>query len=134
MHEKKLNLAVLSERLGICIIKSTKSLPDWADTSSFLSVTGDKDRLFLVCAEELIPDVYQYEKGWKCLKVKDTIDFSERGIIYSVSRHLAQAGVASFVLSTYDTEYLLLRENDLSRAVKALTKEGHKVFWETDAN
>ncbi|MDH3829697.1 MAG: ACT domain-containing protein, partial [Desulfobacterales bacterium] len=63
-------------------------------------------------------------------KVQGLLDFSEIGIIFSLTQPLAKNGVSVFVISTFDTDYFMVKEKDLAKAFDALTAEGHQVLEE----
>ncbi len=65
--------------------------------------------------------------NWKCLKIHGPLDFAQSGILSSLATPLATAGISIFGLSTYDTDYVMVRDNDLERAVETLTQSGHQV-------
>jgi hypothetical protein len=102
-------------------------LPDWALSSAFLSITRTSDELSVVCLQEAVPPEVRCEKGWRCLRVEGPLDFSEIGVLASLTSVLAAAGVSLFAISTFDTDYLLVGETDLERAVTALRGVGHRV-------
>jgi hypothetical protein len=83
--------------------------------------------LSIVCPEDRVPGETTREDGWRALRVEGPLDFSWVGIVAALSRVLAEAGVSIFVLSTYDTDYLLVRETDVDRASDALIAAGHLV-------
>jgi len=128
MRNKTFILSVLPERLGICRHDSSAPIPDRVYQSSFFSVTRTLDELSIVCDETHIPKEHACSIGWRCLKIKGPLDFSETGILASLSRSLAEAGIPIFVLSTYDTDYILVKEKDISRAIEALEQDGHNVI------
>lgn len=68
------------------------------------------------------------EGGWRLLSVRGPLEFTLTGILAALSSELAAAGVGLFSLSTYDTDHLLVKETDLSRAVEALEISGHQVL------
>ena len=127
MQTKKLFLDVLPERFGICRFDPNAQVPKWAWTSAFFSVTRTLEEVSVVCQEESIPQGTLHEKGWRCLKVKGPIDFSETGILSSLAQPLARADISIFALSTYDTDYLFVREKDLPKTVEILTEEGFSI-------
>ncbi len=67
------------------------------------------------------------EPGWRCLRVLGPLGFGMTGVLASLSGPLASSGVSIFVVSTYETDYLMVQERDLERAVDALTRAGHRV-------
>lgn len=97
---------------------------------SFLSITRTADELSVVCPEEYAPEGAAVEVGWRAMKVEGTLDFSLVGILASISAPLADAGVGIFVVSTFDTDYVLVKEASLERAVSALEGAGHEVSWD----
>ena len=127
MLNNKQDLIVLPERFGICRLDPDDSVPNRALTSSFFSVTRTPEELSVVCNEDLIPEGALCEKGWRCLKVQGPIEFSTTGILSSLARPLARSNVSIFALSTYDTDYVLVQDKDLSKTVEILTAEGFRI-------
>ncbi len=127
MQAKRLFLTLLPERFGICRFDPNTPVPNWALTSPFFSVTRTPEEISVVCYEGLIPEETPYEKGWRCLKVEGPIDFSETGILSSLIQPLAREDVSIFALSTYDTDYLLIKEGNLPRTIEILSVEGFSV-------
>ena len=77
--------------------------------------------------EEIVPADWKAETGWRCLKVLGPLDFGLTSILASIAVPLSDAGISIFALSTYDTDYLLVRENDLEKAKQVLLASGHVV-------
>ena len=117
-------------RMAVCRFEPTAAFPDWIDTSAFYSITRTEEEITLVCREALVPPGTTCESGWRCLRVQGVFDFSEIGIMFSLTRPLAKSGVSMFVISTYDTDYFLVKEKDLAKAVEALNAAGHRVDTE----
>lgn len=124
MQSKKLVLDVLPERFGICRFDPNASVPDWVWTSPFYSITRTQEEVSVVCHMDVIPQGTMFEKGWRCLRVQGPIAFSETGILSSLAQPLAIAHISIFALSTYDTDYVLVKEKTLSKTIEILTKEG----------
>ena len=93
----------------------------------FYSVTRTRDETSVVCAEEAAPRGWTVKRGWRILQVVGVLDFSEIGILASLSTTLAEAGVSIFALSTWDTDYLMVGEADFGDAVEAFRRAGHEV-------
>ncbi len=127
MRERRLKLAVTSDRLAVCRLEAGASIPAWATAGEFFSVTRTRDELSIVCAEELVPDHVKSERGWRSLKVEGPLDFSLTGVMLSVAAPLAESRISLFAISTFDTDYILIKEGDLERAVLALSESGHQV-------
>jgi uncharacterized protein len=122
-----LAMTVFDERLAICRLDAGGEIPAWATGDSFFSVTRTADELSIVCPEENVPEGISQEQGWRALKLEGPFELSMVGILASVAAPLAGAGVSIFVVSTFDTDYVLVRERQLDLAVYALREHGHEV-------
>ncbi len=125
-----LTLSLLPQEFGICRLDSEEETPDWAAEGPFLSITRTADELSIVCPARAIPDDVTASRGWRCLKVRGPLDFSLTGVLLSLARPLAEAGVSIFAISTYDTDYVLVPDRDLTQALTALRRAGHVVLIE----
>lgn len=123
MSEKKLTIKLLNGVFGVCRLNNKDKYPEWAVNQHFYSVTKTADELSVVCLQEDIPDGVQCERDWRLLKVMRVLDFSLIGIIYSISQVLAENKISIFVISTYDTDYILIRDKDIEKALKALSEK-----------
>ncbi len=100
----------------------------WATTVvGFFSVTRTPEELSVVCPESVVPEDVKAVKGWRVLRVVGTFEFSMVGILASLTTPLAEAGIGLFALSTFDTDYLVNNEHDLTRAIEQLRAFGHVV-------
>jgi hypothetical protein len=131
---RPLRLEVLPWRLAVCRLGADAPLPEWALAGTFLSITRTSDELSVVCLQEALPAEIRCERGWRCLRVEGPLDFSEIGILASLTEVLAMADVSLFAISTFDTDYLLVKEGDLQTAATALGEAGHRVEWAAKAN
>ncbi len=122
-----LRLTLLPDLFAVCRLDHDTPIPTWALTGSFSSITRTPDEVSIVCVERDVPPGIQHEPGWRCLKVEGPLDFALVGIMASLTTALAQAGISLFAVSTYDTDYLLVKATDLERATVALTAAGHRV-------
>ena len=120
------DLELLSGNYVICRIEPNKSIPEWAH-GEFVSLTRTGDELSIVCPDRNVPDDVQRESGWRCLRVAGKLDFSLVGVIATITAILADADISTFVVSTFDTDYLLVRELDLDGATAALVQAGYSV-------
>jgi hypothetical protein len=123
----KLTLTVLGERLAVCRLDARMDIPAWATGASFFSVTRTEDELSVVCPEADVPDDVALERRWRALKLEGPFELSMVGILSAVAAPLAGAGASIFAVSTFDTDYVLVREEQLDLAVDALREHGHKV-------
>ena len=92
-----------------------------------LSVTRTNDEVSVVGPAALAPSSGPVESGWRCLEVAGPLSFELTGVLSSLSAPLAVAGIPIFVISTFNTDYLLVKEGDLDRAVEVLQTEGFAV-------
>lgn len=129
---KTLSLSIMPERLAICRLGPEQAVPESIFQGPFWSVTRTEDELSVVAPEGNLPSGGRTEKGWRGLKVAGPLDFNLTGILASLTIPLARAGIGVFALSTYDTDYILVRESDLERAMEALSASGgEEIFRET---
>lgn len=127
MPLRTLTLSVLPETFAVCRLGPAEPIPDWAlAANSFLSLTRTSDELSIVCPESAVPGDVQWERGWRVLKVDGPLDFAHTGILASLTTPLAEAGVSVFAVSTFDTDYLLVKQRVLNRARSVLTRAGHR--------
>ena len=124
---RPLALRVLPGTLADCRLAPAAAIPGWALAGPFVSATRTDNELSIVCAEELVPQIVRAERGWKAFELEGTFDFALTGVLASLLDPLARAGVPIFAISTYDTDYVLVREENLPRAVGALRTSGHRV-------
>jgi hypothetical protein len=122
-----LSLTVLQPLLAIVRFPPRSGLPWWAATSSFLSFTRTLDEDSLVCEEARVPERETAQRGFRAMRVNGTLPFHLTGVLASLTTPLADAAVPVFVVSTYDTDYLLVEESVLPKAIEALRKAGHTV-------
>ena len=128
MKLKKLSLKILPQRMAVCRFEPTAPLPNWISEVGFYSLTRTDEELAIVCPEARLAPGTTSETGWRCLKVQGLLDFSEIGIILSLTQPLAENSVSVFVISTFDTDYFMVKEKDLAKAMDALTAAGHQVL------
>jgi uncharacterized protein len=122
-----LSLSVMPGRLAICRLPPGSVMPEPPAGPGLWSVTRTADELSLVLPEEARRPEWQAETGWRALRVDGTLDLALTGILAALATPLAEAGVSLFAVSTFDTDYLLVRERDLDKAAVALTAAGHTV-------
>ena len=124
---KKLELSILPQRFAVCRLDSEDVIPDWLMEHNFWSVTRTHEELSVVLPEASVPASWKSEKGWRCLKVRGPLDFSLTGILASLASPLAEASISIFAISTYGTDYILVRDHDLEEAKKVLSDAGHAI-------
>lgn len=93
----------------------------------FVSLTMSAGEISLVCEAAAAPDGGAVERGWRGLRVAGVLDFSLVGILAALTSALAEAGVPVFAVSTYNTDYLFVKEENLGAALRALAAHGHRL-------
>ena len=119
-------LSVLSETFTIHKFSPDVSIPEEILKSNYYSVSKTENELSVVCSELIEVQSLQSSKGWKCIKVKGPLDFNLTGILAGISDILAQTNISIFAISTFDTDYILVRKHDLSSATTKLRQAGYK--------
>jgi len=128
MAEKVLTMKLLKEKYGVSRLDENELIPKWAQNSDFFSITKTCDELSIVCSQDDIPNDIKCEKDWRILKIEGQLDFSLIGILSSISTILAQKGISIFAISTYDTDYILVKNKDIDNAIQALINERYEVI------
>jgi enamine deaminase RidA (YjgF/YER057c/UK114 family) len=124
-----MNLTVLPELLAVCRLAASDRVPSWALElhEGLVSITRTPDELSIVCPDEAVPPDVRVESGWRALKLPGPIPFDQVGVLASLLNPLAAAGIGIFAVSTYDTDYVLVKEADLERALAAVdTPQGRQ--------
>ena len=130
MTRDTLTLTLLPSRMAVCRFAPDAPLPAWVFHSSaeFWCVMRTREELSVVCPEDdLPPSVAQAERGFRAFKLEGPIPFTTIGVIAGLTSPLAVAGISVFVLSTYDTDYLMVKEHALDQARAELTAAGYAV-------
>jgi len=127
MTFQQLTLVVVDGVFAVCRLEPGAPIPIWSTADDFFSITRTADELSVVCRQDAVPDGINCERGWRCLRVAGTIPFSVVGVLASLTAPLADAGISVFALSTFDTDYLLVKAKDLERAVDVLRRRGHTI-------
>jgi hypothetical protein len=121
------DLILQPDVLCICRLDPADPVPAWATESSFVSITQTPEELSIVCAQVVVPDMVHCVGDWRCLRVAGQLDFSLVGVLASVVTPLAAAGISVFAISTFDTDYLLVRAGQLEEALAVLEAHGHSI-------
>tara|TARA_B100000029_G_scaffold436072_1_gene450485 strand:- start:104 stop:502 length:399 start_codon:yes stop_codon:yes gene_type:complete len=122
----KLVLSILSETFTIHKFSPDASIPEEIMKSNFYSVSKTEKELSLVCSEVFEFQSLQSSNGWKCIKVKGPLDFNLTGILAGISDILTRGKISIFAISTFDTDYILVKSQEVSLARKKLKKAGYK--------
>ncbi len=118
-----IHLSILAKMAGICRLPSSAGIPAWAGEGEFISITRSSDELSIICPEDAIPTGTPCEKGWRVMKLEGPFKFSEIGILAAILEPLARARVSILAVSTFDTDYVLVKNDHLAHA--RVTLEGN---------
>jgi hypothetical protein len=120
-------LYALDDLYAVVRLEPDAAVPEWAQRGPLWSITRSESELSVVCREDDVPAHASAERGWCVFEVAGPLDFSLTGVVSSLVAPLAEEEIPLFVVSTFETDYLLVREHDLHRSVEALTGAGHSV-------
>ncbi|MBR3689076.1 MAG: ACT domain-containing protein [Lentisphaeria bacterium] len=120
-----MNLKIIPGEFSVC------KIPDLTQVSlvdDFFFLCRTDEELSLVCREDSAPgNCADCERGWSMFRVEGVLDFSLTGILANLSGVLADAKVGIFAVSTYNTDYILVKTENLARAAEALRAAGHSI-------
>jgi hypothetical protein len=122
---RRFHLSLMPESFAIVGFHPTTDIPAWAMQGPFFSITRSSDELSIVVEESQVPQGVQSQGGWRVMKVHGPFVLTEVGVLASLAGPLAAAKISSFVISTFDTDYLLVAEENLSAAISTLERAGH---------
>jgi len=123
--EYKLTLATFPNVLAICRLDPDGFIPHWALLGDFVSLTRTSTELSIICPQENVPEDALAERGWRCIKVDAQFDFSVAGVHASLALPLAEANISTLAIATYDTDHILVKEEELEHTMQTLTQAGH---------
>ena len=121
-----LTLSVLPEPLAICRLEREAGVPDWA-TGGFVSITRTRDELSIVCDERAVPSGVKADRGWRALKIEGPLDLALTGVLASIAVPLAEVKINLFAISTFDTDYVLVKADRVTEAIGVLRRAGHMI-------
>lgn len=124
---KVFSLILLPDGLTVCRLPPDALLPAWAESDGLQAIIRTTDELCIICDEDNVPANITAEPDWRALKVQGPLVFSEVGVLASLGNPLAEAGISIFAISTFETDYILVKKSDLEAAVETLQKAGHSV-------
>lgn len=120
-------LVVEPGEYAVCQLEADEPLPPWLPSAPFWTVTRAGDELSIICAAEAVPFDSSHEGGWRLLRMMGPFPFDLTGILTSVLAPLAAADVGILAISTFNTDYILVKHTRLTAAIDALRAAGHAV-------
>lgn len=121
-----MKLKILDNKLKVVKLKVNESVPEIVYKQQFYSITKTEDELSIVLDEDIniISNIVEY--NWKAIKIVGTLDFALIGILSKISTILAQTEISIFAISTYNTDYILVKTDKLEKAIKVLEQNGYE--------
>jgi len=121
----EVELKTFDYELTVCKVPDTAMI-DLSKDFYFIGKTDEE--LSLVCRTEDTPDcTTERDDGWKCFRIQGVLDFSLIGILSKISGILADNKIGIFAVSTYNTDYILVKSENFSKAIDVLSKEGYSI-------
>jgi len=119
-------LQKLEHDLTVCKVAS---MQDIELKSEFFFVGKTDEELSLVCLTKDVPaDTLERDDGWKAFRIQGTLDFSLIGILSKISSILAENKIGIFAVSTYNTDYVLVKEENFTKALEVLAEAGYEII------
>lgn len=128
---KKPKLTLLKEKFTLHRLPADARIPDAALDSPFFSITRTSEELSIVVLEGIVLSAIRRESGWSCIKAMGPLEFGLTGILAGISKVLAAEGISIFAISTFDTDYILIKQETCEHAIRALESGGYE-FIESD--
>jgi len=123
----KLNLTLLRGKFAIAQLPPDAAIPAWISQSSFFSISRSAEELSIICEADIVPDNIKQELDWRALRVQGPIAFEQVGVLANLSTTLADGAISIFSVSTFDTDYMLVKQPDIPAALKLLEAKGHTI-------
>lgn len=124
----RLPLELLPDTLAVCRLAPDAAVPAWAAIShGFVTLSRTAEELSITTTQTIVPPGVRCERDYRALRVRGPLPLNLIGILASIADPLAAAGLSIFAISTFDTDYVLVKGRDLEAAVAALERAGHHV-------
>jgi hypothetical protein len=124
----KLPLELLPDTLAICRLEPHVPIPSWArEPSRFLTLSRTAEELSITTLQSTVPAEVPCERDYRAIRVRGPVPLNLVGILAAIADPLAAAGLSIFAISTYDTDYVLVKARELDQALQALRQAGHQI-------
>jgi hypothetical protein len=124
----RLPLELLPETLAICRLDAGASVPGWTERSGgFLTISRTTEELSITAVQRAVPTDLPCERDYRAIRVRGPLPLNLIGIVAAIADPLAEVGLSIFAISTYDTDYVLIKARDLDAALGALERAGHQI-------
>jgi uncharacterized protein len=123
-----LDLELLPDTLAVCRLAADSAVPAWAAAPApFVTISRTAEELSITAVQRLVPADVRGERDYRAVRVRGPLPLDLVGILASIADPLAEAGLSIFAISTFETDYVLLKAKDLETALAALRRAGHRV-------
>jgi len=119
-----LTLKTVPGVFAVCRFPAATAIPPWFRPGGFASVSWSEEELSIACDESQVPEDVRCERGWRCLMLQGPFAFELTGVLLKVLQPLAVAKIGIFAVSTFDTDYVLVKEHAFERAKRVLAESG----------
>jgi hypothetical protein len=123
----QLTIVIYEKMYAVCQLQPDATVPTWAEGPEFVSITRTAAELSIVCQQGLLPGDVRAEKNRRLMRIEGKLGFELTGVLASVTAPLSKAELSIFTMSTYDTDYLLIADEDLQKATEMLEAAGHTI-------
>jgi hypothetical protein len=130
MQMASVTLNLLPGEYAICRLDPDAADPTWARESRVSVIARTAEELSVLCSAERVPAGVKCESGWRMFKFQGPFAFTQTGILSAVLDPLAQARIGILAVSTFDTDYVLVKETELARAKDVLVEARHVVVMD----
>lgn len=121
-----MELKIINESFAVCKVEDLSKV-NLQDEFCFIGKTDEE--LSVVCSSESVPEnATDCDKGWKAFRIQGVLDFSLIGILSKISGILADNKIGIFAVSTYNTDYILTKEENFDNAIKVLSENGYIIL------
>lgn len=124
---RTVSLTALPDRYAICRLDPGAPAATWMHQGEVSCIFRSGEETSVLCTQSAAPDSVKANKGWRVLRFDGTFDFEQVGLLASVLNPLAVRGVSVLALSSFDTDYVLVQQGDLAKALMLLERAGHRV-------
>jgi hypothetical protein len=125
---RSLQFARIPGSFAVCRLPAGSPVPSWSTQGAVFSVTATPEELSVVCLASQVPADIKHEGGWACFKLVGPFPFAETGILASFIQPLAVHSIPIFAVSTFDTDYVLVKESSVEATLEALHEAGHRLI------
>ncbi len=122
-----LTLKLLEGQSAVCRLPAGAALPSWFVPGALSHVSWTDEELSIVCDEGRVPEDVQCERGWRSLMLRGPFAFELTGILAQVLQPLANADIGIFAVSTFDTDYVMVKQDHVHASLEALRAAGHTI-------